>query len=93
MRVLNVHHVTALATIVQWAQAGSKIKFMYEGSDVIREGIVRSIGDDQFNFINLETDVRDAYVRITGVNGFDYALPVTDVMRWVHEGRIVEQSR
>lgn len=45
---------------------------------------VRSATD--CSFIASDSDIRDAFLRVTGSNGFEYFFPVRDLIPHVHTG-------
>jgi hypothetical protein len=82
---LTMHDLIALETIGSVASASSRVRWLLDSGD-IAEGTARSIGDERGNFLRSDEDIRDGYLRITSVQGFDYFLPVTDLMKMVHAG-------
>jgi hypothetical protein len=82
--ILNMRDLTSLQMVAEAAERSSRVSWL-DGDDV-REGTARSIGDQRGNFLRTDEDVRDGFLRITSVTGFDYFLPVTQVMIMVREG-------
>jgi hypothetical protein len=89
-RILNIAEATQLATIIGWAQRCAKLVWLDERSDVCY-GTARSIGDENGNFLRCDRDVRDAYLRITTVGGFDLFLPMSEVLRRHDLGTMMEE--
>lgn len=78
--VLNAQNAVALATVVQWAWSGQKVRWVTNENLDVLEGTVRSFGDERGNFIANSEDVRDSFLRITTVNGFEVFMPMQEVI-------------
>ena len=92
--ILTVSDVTALAYITEAASRSAVVRWLDLGDELtVREGtarhIVRGPDPSEWYFIGRETDVRDAYLRVTMTNGFDVALPVRALMSRCREGGFV----
>lgn len=83
---LSIADVSALSTILDAASRSANVRWIDENGN-LRSGVARHIvrGATDFNFIGRDTDVRDAFLRIT-TNGFDVTVAVRFLMELVHEG-------
>lgn len=90
-RILTVGEAVNLATIIGWAQGNLRLSWLDDRGDVA-EGTARSIGDEQGNFLNGTDDVRDGFLRITTASGFEWFVPMADVLDRVQQGTMVQSS-
>ena len=82
---LSMADLVALGTIAEAAQGNRKITWLGRNEN-IEVGTARSIGDDHGNFKIESGDVRDGYLRITSVTGFEHFIPIMDVVGMVQRG-------
>ena len=52
-------------------------------------GLARSIGDERGNFGGRDDDIRDEYLRVTLLLGFDVAWPMSELLSEVGSGYFV----
>ena len=77
-RILTIPDLFALAAIGQAASGKDKVSRLV-GDDII-EGTARSIGDDRGSFLAAGSDVRDAFLRVTTLAGWEAFWPVADLV-------------
>lgn len=77
--VLTIDTATSLAEIIGAAVRGAKVGLLLESGDILK-GIARSIGDEQGYFLRGGQDVREAFLRITSISGFEHFIPVMDLV-------------
>ena len=82
-KTLTMHDLTCLQIVAGAAERCAKVRWLNESGDIL-DGVARSIGDEQGNFLRSDEDVRDGYLRISST--FEYFLPVTEVMEMVSRG-------
>jgi len=85
--VLSLRDAVAISTVVNWAVKGAKLRWVNDG---IHEGTARSIGDENGNFLSADDDVRDAHFRITTSMGWEWFVPMVDVVKMVRNSEMVE---
>jgi hypothetical protein len=78
MTTLTLQDVTRLATILEWCQHNTRVRWINEMGDIVT-GTVRSIGDKEGNFLRANDEVRDGTVRITMSSGWEWFVPVSDI--------------
>jgi len=88
---LTIPVLVALGTIMQAAQGNLKITWLGKNEN-IEVGTARSIGDQHGMFLRGDLDVRDAYLRITSVTGFEHFIPIMDVVGMVQRGEFALDS-
>jgi hypothetical protein len=76
---LSAQHVLGLAQIVLAARKGQRVARLDEDSNV-RVGTARSLGDERGNYMGREDDIRDVYLRVTLLSGFDAYWPVLELL-------------
>lgn len=79
---LSIADVVALDRIVR-ACSHKRVRWLTERGDLL-DGVARSIGDQNGNFLQRGEDVRDGYLRISGT--FEHFLPVKRVMEMLGAG-------
>lgn len=84
MSVLTVPIAICISKIITGCQTNSRCKWSNPGDDII-EGTMRSIGAENGNFQIPSGDVRDGFVRITSLMGFDYFIPVMNIVGRMEE--------
>jgi hypothetical protein len=82
---LTVSDAVSLATVCESAIHGWRVARLVDGN--IIEGTARSIGDKCGNFA--DDDIRDEYLRVTTVSGFEAFWPVRELMGEVSSGYFV----
>lgn len=82
--VLNMRDLTTLAMVAECAQQNRRVRFLASNSGNVVEGVARSIGDEQGNFLREDEDVRDGFLRISST--MEWFLPVRDVMQMLRDG-------
>jgi hypothetical protein len=88
-RTLTIADAVALADIISWCQRNARLAWLDE-RDELAYGTARSIGDSLGNFLTNGDDVRDAFVRITTAMGFEWFVPMSDVLARHQAGTMVE---
>lgn len=78
----------ALSTITDAAIHCYRVARLMPSGDVI-EGVARSIGDENGNFLKSDEDVRDGYLRVSGT--FEYFWPIRELMPQIHDSTFVVQ--
>lgn len=86
-RTLTLTEAVELATVIGWAQRNARLRWLDDRGD-IHEGTARSIGDDRGMFTQ-GADVRDCHLRITTAMGFEWFVPMSDVISRVHGSTMV----
>jgi hypothetical protein len=84
-RPLSISDLVALETVARAAQTGARVRWLTDSGDV-GEGTARSIGDERGMFLANGEDVRDAYLRITTIAGFETFEPVSRLAELVKGG-------
>lgn len=86
--ILGVSEAVTLASVITAVQANNKVRFLPDAdhSDEILVGTLRHICDRDFSMIGADTDVRDAFVRITLLTGMEYLMQVREATRLVQGG-------
>ena len=88
--ILTISQVGQLSTILDAASRSAKVRWLDTDNETIREGtarhIVRGEHPTEWVFLNKDTDVRDAFLRITTTTGWDMAVPVRRLMHLVSQG-------
>lgn len=78
----------ALSEITDACIHGRKVARLIDGDNVI-EGVARSIGDENGNFLRRDEDVRNGYLRVSGT--FEYFWPIRELMPQIHDSTFVVQ--
>jgi hypothetical protein len=76
-----------LGELLAATYAGKKVRYTLDGGDTIFTGVLRHVvtSPDNFGFLRNDEDVRNGYVRITGISGpSESALPVTQIMDLIY---------
>jgi hypothetical protein len=93
-RVLTVADLVSMAEIAGWCQRCLPLVWLADdGSSELVYGTARSIGDERGNFLHPLDDVRDAFVRITMRSGWEWFVPMADVMARQQAGTMVVSDR
>jgi hypothetical protein len=87
---LTMSDLTSLQVIAQAAETNSRVSWVTDGP--VLHGTARSIGDERGNFLSGKDDVRDGFLRITSKTGFEYFLPVTQLIHMVRDGYLALDS-
>jgi hypothetical protein len=90
-RILSMNEAVNLAHVIRLAQTGARVEWL-DGLNQVQSGTVRSIGDEQGNFLRHSEDVRDSFVRITTAMGWEWFPPMQDVLTKVASGEMVAAS-
>jgi hypothetical protein len=85
---LNKADASAVAAIIDAAVRSTKVARVLERGEVA-VGTARSIGDENGIFLDGKTDVRDGYLRVTLLSGFEAFWPVRELLPLVHSGEFV----
>lgn len=86
-RPFSLLALSSISPIVDAAQRGAKVRIlMGDDPEFILEGTARSLGDENGNFATTEDDVRDLFLRVTSLTGFEHFIPVSELMVKVSEG-------
>jgi hypothetical protein len=86
--VLTKSDASAVAAIIDAAVRSTKVARVLERGEVA-VGTARSIGDENGIFLDGKTDVRDGYLRVTLLSGFEAFWPVRELLPLVHTGEFV----
>ena len=92
---LTVPEVWQLHTVLDAASRGAKVRWIsHVDGETILSGTARHIvkGAEDWGFIGGDQDVRDAFLRITSVTGWDHAVPVRYLMELVRAGGFAVDS-
>jgi hypothetical protein len=76
---LTIADAVTLADVIRWCQENARLAWVDDRGD-IAYGTARSIGDHYGAFLAGTRDVRDAFVRITTEDGWEWFPRMTDVM-------------
>lgn len=82
-RTLTHGYALQLGKLLNWINDGKKVRYSLDGGDTIHTGILRHVvaGREQWGFPGNNVEIRDQWVRITGVTGpFDCAYPVDQIV-------------
>lgn len=74
----------AISPILEAAIGNKRVRRLVD--ERIIEGTARSVGDDRGNHARRDEDVRDLYLRVTTVHGWEAFWPVAELMRDVEQG-------
>ena len=88
----TIREAFAIQQILEAVQGNHKVTFSTDGGANIQEGIARRIGDEAGNSLP-DTDIRDQFVWITTVTGFELFLPVRQAMELVRDLLFVMTAR
>lgn len=88
--ILTVSDANRLAEVVRIVNGGNQIAWIADGD--AHYGTVRHFvtSPERYGFPGVETDIRDAHIRITTRGGWEATLPVRDAMRMVADGEFSE---
>lgn len=83
--VLTARDVFGLSNVLRMAESGANVRRLIpddepNDGDVV-EGVARSVGDTNGGFLRAGQDVRDAFLRVTLLSGFDVYWPVTTLAK------------
>jgi len=89
-RTLTVADLTALTEVARAAMQSAKVTYLDEGGDIVN-GTARSFVVDPARpvFLGRDDDVRDAYLWVTTVQGFEAFPAVRHLAKMVHEGGFI----
>lgn len=90
-RPLRTWEACQLADIVHAAQRSTRVARLLD--DTVAVGTARSIGDDQGNHSKADQDIRDLFLRVTLLSGFDVYWPISDLMAEHDSGEFVTNYR
>ena len=90
MRTLNTHTLRLLADLDTATTDNLQVRFSPSGSSYLVEGVARHFTDVNGNFPSEDADVRDTYLRISGM--VEWFLPVADVLQMMDDGLFVVQN-
>jgi hypothetical protein len=93
-RILTTADLDTLATLQTWVKEGLRVEWIVDTTTNYRtaDGVLRHFVQDPHTaaFLTGRDDVRDAYVRISGM--MEHFLPVGDVVSLIRRGYMVVQS-
>lgn len=79
----------ALGELLTAVRAGKKVTYSLDGGDTIFQGVLRHVvvSPTNFAFLLNDGDVRDGFVRITGISGpSESALAIPAILDLIREG-------
>ena len=80
-KTLTANDYLAIAEVIKAARIGSKVRWVQDNQfDSIASGTARSIGDEHANFWTTDQDISEVFLRVTSTMGFEYFIPVLDVV-------------
>ena len=88
---LTLRDALDLSTIIRWAQSNAIVRWLDDRNEV-QSGTVRSIGDERGNFLRADDEVRDSFVRITTSSGWEWFVPMKDILRLVRNDMMVRDK-
>lgn len=89
---LNIRAATHIATVLGWAQRCDTLTWLLDNGQLVT-GTARHIcTNDNGGFAGQNDDVRDCYLRITAVNGFDWFAPIPELLDRLDAGTIAATS-
>lgn len=91
-RPLTIADAVALAGVIDWAIHNRTILWLNDRNEVER-GTARSIGDVNGNFLAQGEDVRDAFLRVTTASGWEWFVPMSDVLARNGRGEMVPEAK
>lgn len=91
-RTLNIREAVNLGIALSWTQRNARLQWVDDRGN-LGEGIARCVGDMNGNFAGPDDDVRDCYMRITTTGGFEWFVPMSDVLDRIVAGTMVEDMR
>jgi hypothetical protein len=92
VRTLTTRDAVALATILEAAQTNARVRWVDDDhTDGVNEGTARHLVKDPetAGFLGSGDDIRDGYLRVTTVAGFEAWLPVSQLIEMVSETTFV----
>ena len=92
--LLNINDACTIADIVRTAQGNQPVTRLLDGGRVI-SGTARAIvkDDSGASFLGATDDVRDGYLWVTTVMGFEEFWPMSEVMELVGSGELALNYR
>lgn len=82
---LTGYDACTLADLVRAAQGNQRVaRLMPEGTNaagLVIVGTARCIGDENGNFAGRDDDIRDAFMRVTTLSGFEAFWPMSDLIK------------
>lgn len=90
-RVLTIPDVISIGAIVGAAQHSYKVARLMDSGDVV-EGTARSIGDQNGAFLATGEDVRDGYLRVTTLQGWEAFWPMHALVSEQQEGTFIVRA-
>jgi hypothetical protein len=77
--ILTIGEVTLLADLVRACQGNQRVKWAVDGDvERVTDGVARAFTNAEGNFVGRDTDVRDAFVWISGT--FETFMPVRQIL-------------
>jgi len=86
---VTISDVLCLSAVVGAAMRTARVARAYPDGNVVY-GTARNIGDESGNYISVDADVRDAYLRVTLQSGFDAYWRVSALAAEVADGTFCE---
>jgi hypothetical protein len=90
-RALTIADAVTIADVISWCQHNARLAWVDHRGDVAC-GTARSIGDERGNLLGADDDVRDGFVHITTAAGWEWFVPMADVMAWHRAGMMVRDG-
>lgn len=87
-RPLTQGEAIILGELLTAVRAGKKVTYSLDGGHTILTGVLRHVvvSPDNFAFLLNDGDVRDGYIRITGIKGpSESALPVSQIVDLIRD--------
>jgi hypothetical protein len=90
-RTLTIGDAITIGTMVNMWHAGNRVRFSTDDGATITTGTVRHIvrSETDYTFLGSGDDIRDGWLRITTVGGWDIALAVPTVIDLIRDGLFV----
>jgi hypothetical protein len=88
-RPLTIPDAVTIADIIRWCQTCARLTWLDDRGD-LAHGTARSIGDERGGFAGPTDDVRDCHVRITTAAGWEWFVPMADVIARHRAGTMVQ---
>jgi hypothetical protein len=93
-RILTLSEAVSLASVIDSAIHGRKVARVRESApDGVIYGTARSVGDENGNSARNKVDVRDCFLRVTTVGGWDEFWPMAELVSELPGGTFCADAR
>lgn len=89
MDAFTLAEVQSYGDAVAACQRNARVRFMRADDDMVTEGTLRHVcADDSGNFLRSGQDVREAFVRVTTVAGWECFVPLPEWCELARNGMV-----